>query len=283
MIMRYIRCISIGIGFLILCNFCYSTAQKTYKIVFIGDTKVGKTSIISQLFKQGFKEEIITSIQGDKQYYDYIGKDGVAYKFEIWDSPGQETFQSANKIFCKKANGIVAVYDITAEKSLNALEERIKLVLEVNPGKNLGDDIHMIICANKSDLYEQAKINGEDGRQVAENYNVKFFETSAKEYDGVYKAVSDLFDQIIEKEKSKNLKNPVSEKENPIIENEKPSITDQLIPGQVIIPNLENELPRMNPNLRRKNNIEKSPKQDKKRCRCPCSKGKQDGDILDMM
>ena len=273
--MRYIRCISIGIGFLILCNFCYSSTQKTYKIVFIGDTKVGKTSIISQLFNKEFQEELITSIQGDKQYYNYVGKDGVAYRFEVWDSPGQENFQSANKIFYKNTHGIVAVYDITNEHSLNVLEERIKLVLGVNSDKKLGVDIHMIICANKSDSYEEAKIDREDGIQVANTYNAEFFETSAKEYDGVYKAVSNLFDQIILKEKLKNLKKPVVGNENHSIEEKKPSMTDNLMAGQVINTNPKDELIPMNSNLRRKNNIDKSPIQNKKRCRCPCSKGKQ--------
>ena len=279
--MRYIRCISIGIGFLILCNFRYSAAQKKYKVVFIGDTQVGKTSMIEQLFNRGFKEDTVSTISVDHQDYKYTGKDGREYIFEIWDTMGQEKFVSANKIFYQKANGIVAVYDITAEKSLNALGERIALALEVNKDKENGD-IPMIICANKGDLYDKQIINDEDGKNVAEKYNVDWFSTTATDHESVYDTLSVLFDQIIEKEKSKNLKKPVVKNENPLIENEKPSITDKVIPGQVIIPNPGNELPCMNPNLRRKNNIEKSQKQNKKRCRCPCSKGKQDGDTLDM-
>ena len=281
--MRYIRCISIGICFLILCNFRYSAAQKKYKVVFIGDTQVGKTSMIGQLLNKKFQVESIATISVDRQDYKYTGKDGKEYIFEIWDTIGQEKLGAANKIFYQKANGIVAVYDITAENSLTALEERIALALEVNKDKQLGDDIHMIICANKGDLYEERKINDEDGMTVAETYKVDFFSTTATDHESVYGSLSVLFEQIIEKEKSKNLKKPVVKNDNPLIENEKPSIKDKLIPGPLINPNPDNDLPRMSPNLRRKNNIEKSPKQNKKRCRCPCSKGKQDGDILDMM
>ncbi len=280
--MRYIRCISIGIGFLILCNFRYSAAQKKYKVVFIGDTKVGKTSMIEQLFKRGFKENTITTMSGGHEDYQYTGKDGKKYIFDIWDTIGQEQLNAANKIFYQKANGIVAVYDITAENSLTALEERINLALEINKGKKLGDDIHMIICANKGDLYENQVINKDDGEEVAGKYNVDFFETTATDQESVYNTLSALFDQIIKKEKSKNLEKPVVRIDNPLIKKEKPSITDNLIPGALINLNPENELPHMSPNLRRKNNIEKSQKQNKKRCRCPCSKGKQDGDTLEM-
>jgi small GTP-binding protein len=266
-----------------LCNFRYSAAPKKYKVVFIGDTQVGKTSMIEQLLNKKFQMESIATMSVDHQDYKYTGKDGKEYIFEIWDTIGQEKLGSVNKIFYQKANGIVAVYDITAKKSLNALEERIALALEVNNDKKLGDDIHMIICANKGDLYEERTINDEDGNNVAEKYKVDFFSTTATDHESVYESLSVLFEQIIKKEKSKNLKKPVVKNENPLIENEKPSITDKLIPGSLINPNPDNDLPNMDPNLRRKNNIEKLPKQNKKRCRCPCSKGKQDGDILDMM
>ncbi len=193
---------------LLIGNFCYgSTVEKKYKIVLIGDSQVGKTSLITQLFDKKIPVESIATTSSDKRTYEYKVKDGVKYNFDIWDTIGQEQYKTANKIFCKNANGIMAVYDIINRQSFKHLESIINSVLEIT-----GKDTPVMIVANKSDLFESQEVDQQNGENLAKKYHGEFCKTSATTLNDTYPAFEKLFDIVIEDVKQKEEKKQQQEK-----------------------------------------------------------------------
>ena len=93
------------------------------KIVIIGESSVGKTSIISQFADNIFQEELISTVGGSFNQKTMKCVDlNKIIKLEIWDTAGQERYRSVTKMFYKDADVAVLVYDITNQKSFKALQ-----------------------------------------------------------------------------------------------------------------------------------------------------------------
>ena len=101
----------------------YENAQSC-KVVLLGESGVGKTSIISRFINNVFGENIISttgaSYEGKKMTFAEF--EGKAIKFEIWDTAGQEQYRSLTKIFYKDAAAAILVYDITRKDSFLELK-----------------------------------------------------------------------------------------------------------------------------------------------------------------
>ena len=106
------------------------------------------------------------------------------------DTGGQETFNSQNKLYYKKADCVLLVYDITSLKSFNACKNYyIKQILNI-----CKEDIKVILLGNKTDLEQKREVTQEMGSNLAKQYNFYFKETSCEENYNV----SDSFETLIE-------------------------------------------------------------------------------------
>ena len=169
------------------------------KLILVGETTVGKTSIINQYIDKTFKEEYMMTIGKEKSLKN-INLEGKEVSLEICDTAGQIDYRAINKIFMKNTDIALIVYDITNRESFKELSDWIKGVKEINNNKN----VIFGIAANKSDLYEQRVVNKKEGEEFAKNNNALFFETSAKDYDSVENVFLTLSEEYIknqEKEK----------------------------------------------------------------------------------
>ena len=182
------------------------------KSILVGDSQVGKTSIITQLVRKTFDEEYIQTIAGDKSTKDIELSNGKTLNLEIWDTAGQEIYRNVNKIFMKNAKIVILVYDMTSENSFKGLNDWYKQVIEVND-KN---EIQFGVVANKSDLYEDQKVNKDEAENYAKSINAVYGETSALDYDSVYdyfKNISESYDNMVtEKERLKREEEAKSKK-----------------------------------------------------------------------
>ena len=182
------------------------------KSILVGDSQVGKTSIITQLVRKTFDEEYIQTIAGDKSTKDIELSNGKTLILEIWDTAGQEIYRNVNKIFMKNAKIVILVYDMTSEESFKGLNDWYKQVIEVND-KN---EIQFGVVANKSDLYEEQKVNKDEAENYAKSINAVYGETSALDYDSVYdyfKNISESYDNMVtEKERLKREEEAKSKK-----------------------------------------------------------------------
>ena len=164
---------------------------ESLKIVLIGESGVGKTSIISQFIDQIFQDDQQSTIGGTFSTKTIKCSNGKTVRLEIWDTAGQERYRSVTKMFYKDANVAALVYDITSKYSFEELQRYwVEQVKESSP-KN----IILAIIANKSDLLEFEQVDEGEARQFAQSINAFYTVTSAKNNSGV----NDLFLEIAKK------------------------------------------------------------------------------------
>ncbi len=164
------------------------------KIILVGESSVGKTSIITQyLYKKFSPDEIKSTTSCDKWEKEIKLENDKIIKCEIWDTAGQEKFRAVNKIFMKNTKIAILVYDTTNKETFVQLKYWYNTTNEINTNF----DVIFGIVANKSDLFELRQVTINEGKDFAKNYcnNSLFFETSAKDYE----SVNELFEDVIEK------------------------------------------------------------------------------------
>ncbi len=175
------------------------------KITFVGESNVGKTSLIQQYVNKVFDPNYLTTIGGDQLMKPIVIND-KKINLNIWDTAGQERFRSINKIFLKNSKIVILVYDITNKKSFDKIVEFwYPKVIEI-----LGNDIIIGLAANKSDLYELETINIEQVKQFAQEKNLIFKETSAMNHDCVESFFQELIQLFFEKNKDNICDNTVN-------------------------------------------------------------------------
>ena len=149
------------------------------KITMVGNSTVGKTSIIKKYFQNKFElnstETTITAFYHCKNLK--IDPFTEA-ELQIWDTAGQEKYRSLTKNYLLNANGILIVFDLSNEKSFNDLDLWIEEINNVIDEKK----VTIILVGNKSDLHEQ-RINNDNALTYANKHNMKYLSVSAK--DGV--------------------------------------------------------------------------------------------------
>ena len=163
--------------------------EESVKVVLIGESGVGKTSIISQFTKGIFNPDLMSTngatFSTKKKEFKESNK---ILSFEIWDTAGQEKYRSLAKMFFKDAAVALIVYDVTSKKSFEEIKAYwMDLVKENGPKK-----VIMYIVGNKIDLSEKEVVNEDEARAFAENENVNFWLTSAKNSTGI----DELFNEI---------------------------------------------------------------------------------------
>ena len=170
--------------------------MKKLKFILVGESQVGKTSLINQYVNNEFDGDYLMTIGNDKITKD-IKINEEQLKLEIWDSIGHESLRSANKIFMKNTDIALIVYDITNKKSFVNLNEFYKELIKMNER----DKMIIGIAANKSDLYENTEVNKEEGEEYAKNINALFFESTATDHENVVNIFEELIKVYIENNK----------------------------------------------------------------------------------
>ena len=169
--------------------------DKTCQILILGDSSVGKTSLISRYANGIFKEEYLATVGLD--YYnkqDTINNLNVLVK--LWDTAGQERFKSLTPNYFRNAEGVVIVFDVTNLETFENLKYWISSIKS-----NLGEKniiIPIIIIGNKIDMDDMRDINKEEADKFAKENDYKYFEASAKTGQGVDEAFREIVNQILD-------------------------------------------------------------------------------------
>lgn len=101
--------------------------------------------------------------------------DGKRVKLQIWDTAGQERFRTITTAYYRGAMGILLVYDVTDESSFNNIRNWIR-----NIEQHASDNVNKILVGNKVDMDTKRVVSTAQGQKLADEYGMKFFETSAK-------------------------------------------------------------------------------------------------------
>ncbi|KAJ5069767.1 ras-related protein rab-5c [Anaeramoeba ignava] len=162
-------------------------STSAYKVVLLGHTGVGKTSMALRFTQNEFLECQLSTI-GAQCITKTVKLPDRNVNFAIWDTAGQERFHSLAPIYYRNAKAAIIVYDITQQETINIAKDWI---LEM---KSQPNDIIIILVGNKSDLSEQREIKRKEAQKLADQYQILFLETSAR--TGEY--IQELFFRIAE-------------------------------------------------------------------------------------
>ena len=184
--------------------------DKSYKILLLGDSSVGKTCFLKRYIDDTFQDVYLSTIGFDFKYKCITLKDGKNIKMQIWDTAGQERFRTIAKSYYKGAQGIILMYDVTNQKSFDNIKKWLEQIKEEAPNK-----VSVLLVANKIDI-EKRLISREDGEDIAKSFDLDIYETSAKDNINVSEAFEDLAEKINEKykimkEKGKKLNENIPE------------------------------------------------------------------------
>ena len=182
----------------------YQKKQKfEVHLITLGDSAVGKTSLISRYNGNPFKSYYVSTHGIDSQFKKIKMQNGEEINVKITDTAGQERYQSIAKNYIKKANGILLVYDITNKESFQNV---FMWGMEIKDKSE--DSKPIILIGNKIDLEDQRCVTKEEGEKLAGNYcdgGIKFYETSCKTGENVNEAINDLVNLVYNKFSGNNL------------------------------------------------------------------------------
>lgn len=165
------------------------------KLLMIGDSGVGKTCLLLRYANSSFSPTFITTIGIDFKIKN-IELGGKRIKLQIWDTAGQERFRTITTSYFRGAQGILLVYDVTDRSSFNSIRNWVGQI-------NQHADVHVnkILIGNKCDMQDGRVVSTEEGEALAQEYKIKFYETSAKTdimvEDGFLAISSDVKDRLV--------------------------------------------------------------------------------------
>jgi len=160
------------------------------KLLLIGDSGVGKSCLLLRFSDDSFTPSFITTIGIDFKIRT-IELEGKRIKLQIWDTAGQERFRTITTAYYRGAMGILLVYDVTDEKSFNNIRNWIR-----NIEQHATESVNKILIGNKCDMVEKKVVDSARGKALADEYAIKFLETSAKNSINVEEAFITLAKDI---------------------------------------------------------------------------------------
>ncbi len=166
------------------------------KVVFLGDSAVGKSSISQRFCKNVFTGEHEVTIGGAYIQQKVTLKNGSSLKLHLWDTGGEERFRAMAPLYYRDANAAVLVYDVSNKSSFDS----IKFWLNELDSKVKQDGLVMALAGNKCDLSDGKKqVTTATAKSFAEENKMIFAETSAKTGEGVNTLFQLLSEEISKK------------------------------------------------------------------------------------
>jgi small GTP-binding protein len=165
-------------------------------IIIIGDTSVGKTTLMKRFIDGIFNEKILSTL-GVELFRKQVKINDNDYVLKIWDTCGQERFRTLTKNYYKNAEGIMLLFDIHSIDSFQHLNNWMK---SLNENFN-GSDIPLVVVASKCDLEQM--ITDNEIEDYSNKNNVKIYKSSAKDNIQVEEPFLYLANEIIENKKKK--------------------------------------------------------------------------------
>jgi len=171
------------------------------KVIILGDSGVGKTSLMNQYVNKKFTNQYKATIGADFLTKDVI-IDDKQVTMQIWDTAGQERFQSLGVAFYRGADCCVLVYDLTNQKSFDNLDSwRDEFLIQASPQDP--DNFPFVVIGNKLDEQEKRKVNvTKPAAWCKLKNNIPYFETSAKNAVKVDIAFEEIARKALKQENS---------------------------------------------------------------------------------
>ena len=164
----------------------------TIKLLLIGDSNVGKSSILTKYVDNNFTNNYNTTIGIDFKIKTIIVGE-YKVKLQLWDTAGQEKFRALTTSYFRGAQGVIITFDLTKLESFLHLEMWLSELLKND------DEYNIILVGNKSDLKENIVITKEQAETFAKKNNLKYFECSASTGENLNELFQYISSEVCEK------------------------------------------------------------------------------------
>jgi len=144
-----------------------------FKLLMIGDSGVGKSSLLLRFADNTFTGNYITTIGVDFKIRTIL-INGERVKLQIWDTAGQERFRTITSTYYRGTHGVIVVYDVSSGESF-ANVKRWLHEIEQNC-----DVVNKLLVGNKDDMPDRKVVLTEDAKRFADQMGIQLFETSAR-------------------------------------------------------------------------------------------------------
>ncbi|XP_064478851.1 ras-related protein Rab-37-like isoform X2 [Ornithodoros turicata] len=146
-----------------------------HKTILVGDSGVGKTSLLVQFDQGKFQTGSFSATVGIGFTNKVVTVDDSKVKLQIWDTAGQERFRSVTHAYYRDAHALLLLYDVSNKTSFDNTRAWLG---EIN--EYAQDDVVIMLIGNKADIQQDRQVRYEDGERLSREYGVAFMETSAK-------------------------------------------------------------------------------------------------------
>ena len=164
-----------------------------FKIILIGDSSVGKTSLVNRFMGFEFQENYACTINADFKIKSLSIDQSTGAELTVWDTCGQERYRAITRQYFKDANGVILVYDVNNDNSFKGLNNWLNEIKN-----NCKNDVSVMLVGNKIDLNNR-KITKEQGSEFALKNKLMYVETSSKEGINIDTPFENLASDIIKK------------------------------------------------------------------------------------
>lgn len=161
-----------------------------FKLLLIGDSGVGKSCLLLRFADDTYTESYISTIGVDFKIRT-IELDKKTIKLQIWDTAGQERFRTITSSYYRGAHGIIVVYDCTDQDSFNNVKQWLEEI-----DRYACDNVNKLLVGNKSDLNAKKVVDYPVAKEYADQLNIPFLETSAKNAMNVEQAFMTMAAEI---------------------------------------------------------------------------------------
>ena len=167
--------------------------DKQYKIIIVGESTVGKTSLIQRYMFQSFEEHTTQpTLAVEFKVKQVTVSSGVGdqrdpVKLHVWDTAGQERFRQITRMYYRESHGVIVCFDITNSESFDACSFWVKDLTQNAPA-----GVKMVLCGLKSDLSSQRQVDHYKAEEFCKSNGMQYFEASAKTGD----RVDEVFQQL---------------------------------------------------------------------------------------
>ena len=161
-----------------------------YKVIFIGDSDTGKSSLSQRIAHDSFNPTYIDTI-GVDFFIKYIKISGKIIKLQIWDTAGADHFRSVTKAYYKGSRIIFLVYDVTNLNSFKNIKNWMKDIEDFKKEK-----VYIVLVGNKCDSLDRV-ITEEEGINLAKEHNIDFLETSAKNDKNIFELLYHRINKLL--------------------------------------------------------------------------------------
>eukprot|EP00029_Vermamoeba_vermiformis_P011761 TRINITY_DN6563_c0_g1_i1.p1 TRINITY_DN6563_c0_g1~~TRINITY_DN6563_c0_g1_i1.p1 ORF type:complete len:201 (-),score=43.65 TRINITY_DN6563_c0_g1_i1:100-702(-) len=168
-----------------------------FRILLLGDSGVGKTSLLLRFVDNSFTDAFINNIGGDyREKQVTVGK--ASCTLQIWDTAGQERFRQITSSFYRGAHGILVVFDLNNRESFDNLQRGWMKDIH----KYSTTSVSIILVGNKADTTQDRAVSLEDAKAYAEQMDIPYVETSAKSNTNVETTFMRLVESMLKNEQA---------------------------------------------------------------------------------